>query len=223
MAIPLGRLDGCEPGDILVFDGKGFLARRIKHWTCSRHTHVAVVAHVTKDDLAAVPHKLEQWRFSLAQLVKWEARMVLFESTSILKRPCLFQGKLFAGTQAHDVAERVDDCPGRVWRLRLKWPITPTESRRLTRGLLTGIPKPYDTFGAGLSATLFLKHKLMALRASDRRTLYCCEYAVDQLEQAFDPRRGYRWANPGTLTPRGVVQWAEELYRPPVLIKEQQD
>lgn len=90
-------------------------------------------------------------RFSISHvgiLGEYKGELVLFESTTLDNLPCLIQGKLFKGTQAHHIDERVKSYHGKVWHYALTRPLYDFEKDRLNSFLLGTIGIPYDQIGA---------------------------------------------------------------------------
>ena len=106
-----------QAGDVLVFDGRGLVSGLIRLGTCSAHTHVAICAHVRRHQLSAPQGVVRNWVWGPLDMASWQDRVVMFESTTLRRDPCLFLGQPFSGVQAHDIRPLVDGYPGRVWRL----------------------------------------------------------------------------------------------------------
>ena len=211
----------CRPGSILLFSGRGVVSRSIQIGTCSCLTHCGVCATVTAEAIRAENERREP--LDRPPLVPnwpdWHDGLKFIESTTLGTRACILQGAPISGVQCHEIPTRIREFDGEVWVMHLRERLSRDESARLTAGLLEDVGTCYDYRGALLSATIWLKHGLRAARAADRHTLYCCEVGVNRLQKAFSTLRQYRPLEPGTLAPRDVVPWAEQLYYPMARIK----
>lgn len=203
-------------GDVLAFSGRGRMSRLIRWATCSRYTHVAVVAYVDKSDLGYVPPDVP-----LLLMEEWQPRPILFESTTLASDPCIFAGRPIAGAQAHEIDRRLAEYPGAVWLLRRKshWTLDRRGSVWLARRLLSTIGRPYDEPGAALSATRLLKRWCCRWRAADRGSLYCVEQAAWALEPTLGPLAAA--FQPGQMRPCDLVRLLVErgIYDEPERIK----
>lgn len=195
-----------KPGDILVFSGRTPISWSIRLRFCSPYSHVGIVSYVTQQDLQRASNagllKLED------QIINdWADRFLVFESSLLVKQPCIFQGRIVSGTQAHELETRLKSYNGRVWRMSLneKWTLTEQQTRDLTFSLLVGIGIEYDLAGAGVAGTFFLKKWLLKKRAQDRSTLYCVEYVADRLKHVYRERPDFPDIEPGDLPPLEFV------------------
>jgi len=133
-------------GDLLVFAGADAASRGIALATCSPwqllkghwFSHIAIVAKKPNSQL-----------------------LLAFESTTFCKIPCAITGKQAEGVQAHYPDGRVRTYAGRVWRLRLVWPLAVEGCRdaggELSDFLMGEIAKPYDYEWAVLAGTRRLR------------------------------------------------------------------
>jgi hypothetical protein len=123
---------------------------------------------------------------------------LVFESTTLAGNPCEIQNRPHLGVQAHRPAH-LETYPGRVFRSRLKRPLSATESESLTGFLLSKVGVVYDGRGAVLAGTTLLKRGfLLGWRAADRSSLYCAELVGQAIRDCIE---GSPEWNPGRLTP----------------------
>jgi len=207
-----------EPGDILIFSGRGLRSRLIRLGTCSPYSHVGIVAHVTPASLLFMPTKRA---VPQASWERWRPRDMLFESTVWDDIPCEITGKSVRGVQAHDVLPRVGMYPGRVWVMRCRLAVHEWVSAQinpLTQACLNRLGVEYDHPGAQLAGTRLLK-RLLPWRTKDRSTQFCVENTGEILRRVLpEYTAGLR---PGELTPGQFVAWAiaSGLYERPVRVK----
>jgi len=172
-----------RPGDILATSGRSFDSRAIRLATCSRWSHVAIAAWVTRADLERHWPELD-WD-------RWTPQTLIFESTTGSDLPCKILGFRTAGVQAHSIGPWIKAYPGRVYRLPLATLLVGAESERLTEHLLTLLRKgtPYDIGGALLAGTRLVKWLPCAARwVDDRRSRFCVEMVEPALSAAFVSR-----------------------------------
>lgn len=215
-----------DPGDILVFSGRGPVSALVKVATCSPYSHVGMVAQVAPADLLfSDPHKAGKHPAISEDCPRnWQTRNLLFESTTLSSSPCEITGKRINGVQAHDPAAIVRGFRGRVYRMELNPPRQLTkchdESHRLTAALLGRIGTSYDIPGSILSGTRILK-RLFPGCAANRQKLVCVEYVAWALQEAFKRRRLPMELKPGQLTPgqlvrrlcrAGIYSWPKRIW-----------
>lgn len=186
-------------GTILACSGRSGLSRFIECCTCSRYSHVALIATITKWDLF-------RFRFHLPipveELESWLDGPYIVESTTLHGQPCLIMGKTFDGVQVH-LPESVGHYEGRVWQLRPMVPLDAAESQRLTDAVLRLVGTEYDAPGAALAGTRLLKRWLPCVR--DREKYFCVELVADALGKAIPERPLPAW-EPGAMSPKQLVR-----------------
>lgn len=193
-----------NPGDVLVYSGRGCVSYIIRIDTCSPYSHVAVLAMVTQSDLERYmqrPCESRRWSISPEAINLWRDRLLVFESTTLTDFPCSLSGKKIRGVQAHEL-DSVDSYQGRVWRIPMTVPLLPSQSQRLTDALLDRIAVEYDDRGAILAGTRILRWLTPYVR--DRSKLYC-EELVGEVMQCAKP--DFPRIEPGRLSP-GEFAWA---------------
>jgi hypothetical protein len=215
-------------GDLVFFSGRSFVSRVIRLRTCSRFSHVGIVAPLAHDVIARrflLGHQYIAHRI----LEDWDERPLLFESTTLGVRPCEIAGRRIEGLQAHDPDRLIDEYDGRVYRMSLRpcWALSVQETLDLAWYLISNIGRRYDTGGALLAGTRLLKH-LLTFRASDRRTVFCNELVGVALQAAYrheikrarnHPLHRSRF-HPGRMHPGSFARWARKnLYEPLERIK----
>ncbi len=202
------------PGDIIVFSGRGPISALVKLATCSPHSHVGIVARVSRATLLLGPFMGtagRHWAADEQLLRDWQTRLLLFESTTLSDAPCEITGEKINGVQAHDPASLVEGFKGRVYRMRLQpaWhrKLGSVGAKRLAGELLSHIGTSYDIPGSVLSATRILK-RLCPSRAADRSEMVCVEYVASALLRVLDmsgsPLR--LRLKPGQMTPGQFVR-----------------
>jgi hypothetical protein len=105
-------------------------------------------------------------------------KIVLFESTTLSKLPCLVQGKVVSGAQVHDIADRLDSYRGRAWHYPLYRSLFPHERRALNQFLFAHVGRPYDAIGAFRSAGIGFSLVESMLRRADLGSLFCSEWCA---------------------------------------------
>ena len=68
----------------------------------------------------------------VAKALAGDAVPLLFESTTLATEPCLITGKRTSGVQAHDLDQRIQQFPGRVWHYPLTRKLRIVQSIQLT-------------------------------------------------------------------------------------------
>lgn len=204
-----------RPGAILSTSGRSRASRVIRAATCSRYSHVATVAWVSQADLE------KNW--PERDWSGWQARNMVFESTTLAGAPCEIRGEPYRGLQAHDAIAWVEAYAGRVWCQDLVPPVSGDESQRLTDAALTllKLGKPYDDGGAIMAGTRLLKW-LPCVRnwINDRQRVYCAE-SVELLLLAAFYGRDLPAFDPGRDRPRDTVRltWKSGLWTEPRRLK----
>lgn len=191
-----------RPGAILATSGRAPVSRVIRSVTCSRYSHVAVVAWVSQNAL------YRNWPGR--DWSEWKARTMVFEATTLDNCPCEIRGEAYRGLQAHTLGDWVEGYPGRVWCLDMIPPVTGEESHRLTDCALTLLRrgKLYDDCSAIFAGTRLLKWLPCVQRwVNDRRLVYCAELVESLLCAALYGRNLPAW-DPGRDTPRDTVRLA---------------
>ena len=210
-----------QAGDILAFSGSGRTSLTIRLATCSAISHVGCVSLVPawqlRDLVGCRVVDVEAER-----LANWNEQPLLFESTTLVDLPCAITGRVIEGVQAHGPQQRIETYAGRVWRYRLTdaWRQTFHEldgPRRLTGHLLARIGTQYDGRGAILAGTRIVKH-WWAWSRVDRSSLFCSEYLASVLQHVGL----FPISNASQVTPASLIRTlvADEVYGPPVLVKE---
>jgi hypothetical protein len=188
-----------QPGDLLLFAGRGFESRFIAAVTCSPAQLLAGQWFSHVGICARDPH----------------GRVLLWESTTLCDLPCEITGRHARGVQAHLPSDRLAHYDGAVWRLRLaeRETLCEAESLRLTDFVLSEIGRPYDYEGAMISATWRLRFCRRLYPTLDK--LFCSFYVLAALKdigkvdkdlnpRAYSPARAARelmyW---GTYQPLG--------------------
>ncbi len=169
MNIPL-KMPDFKPGDLLFFWGHDILSRGISLITWGP-SHVAVVT-------------------------KYQGSLVLAESTTLCRTPCLAQGKRVSGVQLHDIQGRLEDYNGgRVqhYPLDSDCVLCPEKQDHLEAIITDYLGTTYDPYTAALSATFFLK----LLPYPDRQSL-CCSGLIARIYMVLNRMN---WDNPEKYSP----------------------
>lgn len=203
--LPKNLNDAFQPGDIVLFAGRGLESRWIALVTCTPYqwlqgtpfSHVGICARDPNSS---------------------RGRVLIFESTTLCDLACEITHRKNKGTQAHLPADRIANYDGKVWRLRLsrRDALTEPESQRLSDFLLSEIGKPYDYEGAMISATKWLRLCEFMYPTMDK--IFCSYYVMAALKdigkvdhdlnpRAYSPARLARdlmvW---GTMQPFGPTK-----------------
>lgn len=118
------------------------------------------------------------WSLSHVAIVgEHDDRLMLFESTFGYAKPCLIQGKVIDGVQAHDISEVVAGYRGRVWHYPLYRHLYPHENKRMNWFLTSHLGRPYDAIGAVRSGGIGYSLIESMLRRADLSSLFCSELA----------------------------------------------
>lgn len=182
-----------EPGDIAACYAPDWTGRLISLGTAS----------------LLAPRGLRIGPSHVALFCERQGEILWMESTTLCPRPCLVRGQPVSGTQAHPVADRIDDyvrIGGRVdlYRLTPLNVLTPLESRLLTSLLFDQILAPgvrYDLPGALLSGTrLFQLSRLFP--GADLERLFCSELVAALLMRLGRMNR----SNPTRFNPARLLR-----------------
>lgn len=187
--------DEFQPGDIVLFAGRGFESRWIALVTCTPwqwfqdtpFSHIGICARDPNDP---------------------RGRVLMFESTTLCDLACEITHQKNKGTQAHLPADRIKNYDGGVWRLRLNRfeSLNEPESAKLSNFLLSEIGKPYDYEGAMISATRWLR--LCEWMYPTMDNMFCSYYVaaalkvIDKVDNDLNPRA----YNPARLA-RNLQYW----------------
>lgn len=171
-----------HPGDLLACYGDGLLSRAIE-WATWGPSHVA-------------------------QVYADAGNVLVYESTSLCRRPCLVAGRVVEGVQVHRPHERVEDYGGRVevWRPVPVWAWKAEQAAEVAQivGYYTGAEaQHYDFLRATLSATTWFKRCFYP----DAGSKFCSELIAMVLQRICWPVTG----NPAYYTPGGLVRQLRRL------------
>lgn len=203
-----------SPGEVLVYSGSTPISQLIEWGTCSRYSHVSVVADIALDDLCGKRPR-RRWSPALELLTSWIDDCYIVESTTLNAKPCVVQGIPFQGVQVHRL-DSLQSYDGQVCVMRLREPLGPPESRRLTERLLDLVGTPYREIGAVLAGTKLLRHIWRRDRA------YCVGTVCSALEYALvDHDDMPDDLDPVALSPKELVRVLVDcgLYSPPEVIR----
>lgn len=128
-------------------------------------------------------------------------RLILWESTSLYREPCLIKGVTNNGVQAHTIRKRVATYRGNVWRYPLAGPLTTFARRNLSRWLLSQVHVGYDYLGAWRARDLCLgKVRRWLIGEQNLASLFCSELVAAALTQIgrFEDGDASAW-NPNSL------------------------
>jgi len=144
---------------------------------------------------------------------------MIYESTTLSQRPCVFSGKRTKGVQAHEPVSRIRSYHGRVYHYRLNGKLSKLQRTVLGRYLYRQLGTPYDALGAFRSRDLGLGtvEKWLIKRPENLNSLFCSEYLAAALKMSciWEPKNASRW-NPNRLV-RVLVR--EGIYQPPDLLR----
>lgn len=212
------------PGTILACSGRGWVSRVIRGWTCSRYSHVAVVANIFAGDLV-VERECRRWKPSRTLLSRWNqfaSHSFVIESTTLADWPCEITGTAIAGVQVHALADWLKCYRGDVYAVRPIVPLTYDESHRLSERLLDAVGTEYDGTGARIAGLRWLDRWLPC--SKDRAKYFCVELAADALLAAWDsPHTPDLYPGnlcPGEMSPVDLVNClvGSGVYAEPVLV-----
>jgi len=196
-------------GDLLGFIGPLLSPASgvIRTVTFSKWSHIAAIAKVTQRDLEKL-FKRSRWLVHPTYFMagkEWVDQFQVIESTTLATEPCNIRGLPMRGVQAHNPITRIKRYEGEVWLLRrnpdfeYRWAAA-GGSEAWTEDLLSHFGSRYDTFGAALSGSRWLK-MLLSFRAADRSTVFCSEIVRRSLQRMNLVNLG----NSGMVTPGGLI------------------
>lgn len=168
-----------KPGSIVGFSGKGaaadiinIMTGGIPRWGLS---HVGILAE------------------------NQDYGLLLYESTTFNKTPCVLRKQLFHGTQAQYLT-KIIDYDGRVWLYSPRVPLRPWESANLTAYLNSTIGIGYDMIGALRSGGNGFNWLESKLHPQNLASIFCSEWcaAAYNAFERFDTDDLSRW-NPNKL------------------------
>lgn len=164
-----------EIGTVVAFWGTDWLSRLIS-WSTWGPSHVGIIAELN-------------------------GQLVLFESTTLCKTPCLIQGKCVSGVQAQNIEDRVKQYRGgsvKYYPLHSHLNLNETESTKMSNFLISQIGKEYDKKAAVLSASHILKY----FPNPDLDTIFCSALVA----RALMISGRMPWANPETYSPASLLR-----------------
>lgn len=186
---PHASFDQYAPGDLLLFLGDDELSRAIawKTSTWSQWLFGLTFGHV---EICA------DGRFN------GNVDVYAYGSTTQCDLPCLHAGKPISGVQVHAPRTRVDQYPGKVWRLRLTESLNSEERGRLWGMLYHELGKPYDAERAALLAGRRFVYDFQGL-APTPGSRFCSELASAALKHVN--RIVPRGADPESYSPNSLA------------------
>ena len=116
-----------KPGDIVAFSGREYQSLVIN--LCTYGVPLFSASHV-------------------GIIGEHRGELLLFEATTLSPIPCVIQGKIFDGTQACRLEDRLEVYNGRAWLYPLYRRLFTYEAQRLNRFLAAHTGIPYDADGA---------------------------------------------------------------------------
>jgi hypothetical protein len=146
-----------KPGDGLYCSGNAWSSLAIKLATYGRLSHVATIAD-------------------------YEGRLLVFESTTDNRRPCVIRGVPCKGVQAQPLTDWINHYDGRVWHYPLARQLAENESRRLTDYFVGKLGLGYDYIGAIRAGGEGLSWIESKLRQTDLHSLFCSELRAGWLK-----------------------------------------
>ncbi len=167
-----------QSGDLILFYGRDWPSRVIELATWGP-SHIGMVTTAPK----------------------FSERPVIVESTTLCATPCLIQKKPVSGVQAHDVASRRAEYPGRtrVMRLQPHWALSQSDTDFLRDQLLSWIGQPYDLPDAIVSGTRVVKLTDLA-PYPDEGSIFCSALCAAVLMRCGRFPIGNAWSyNPASL------------------------
>jgi len=104
----------------------------------------------------------------------------LYESTSLLQRPCAILGNFIKGTQAQHPTFRIRAYKGAVYHYPLNVELQDGQCQALCSFLTDNLAKPYDAIGAFRARTLVTGRVIRWLmkREENLASLFCSEYVM---------------------------------------------
>ncbi len=150
-------------------------------------------------------------------VAEFAGRAVIFESTTLCKRPCLIQKARVSGVQCHPIDERISEYFGKVWRYPLSCILTSLQRRRLSEFCMNKIGTPYDMGGAFRSGGKVFSWLEGKLYGQDMQYLFCSEFcaAAHRYIDVFRNVNSSRWSpnslireeyEQGSLKPRRRIK-----------------
>lgn len=124
----------------------------------------------------------------------------VFESTTMGRNPCAFQGTVVSGTQGHRMDDYLTFDQGHVWRYPIRSPLYDDEQERLAHQINAVMGLPYDMIGAIRSGGFLFNMLQTATRKENTDSLFCSEWCADLLVETgrFHTAHKSRW-NPNKL------------------------
>ena len=205
-----GQLGPLSTGSTILCSGNGWrVSLPIKVWTFSRYSHIAGLVFLRRwhwerawgcrafDNLNLSHHQI--WRTA-----QWlgdgqnDGRWIVFESTTLNDRPCCLTGRKIKGVQAHPLTDFVEHYDGKVFLLPLAESSRLSDENAASLGLdcLAALGDPYDTAGALVAGTFFLKRWLYATTGRP----YCAEFWHNRLaERNLMDRSGLVGSTPASM------------------------
>lgn len=104
--------------------------------------------------------------------------LLLYESTTLNDDPCVIQGKLFQGTQAHKLDTRLQSYRGKIWHYPVYRPLYRFERHRLNVYLNETIGKPYDEIGAFRAGGIGFSFLESFAFETDLHAIFCSEWCA---------------------------------------------
>ncbi len=212
-------LDGVadfQSGDVLAFSGEGFVSNVIKFFTCSRYSHVGIVAWTSKSLLAEI-QLLGHSNLNPILLANWSDKFLLYESTTLNDTACELQQVKMKGVQAHDPQARTESYQGSAWRMRLApdYRLEQNDAAELTHFLVEHLGWKYNTEGALLAGTTLLNRA--AWRSQGEKREFCDELVGVALQRIHRMNIG----RASLYTPGSLIRWLLEngVYTEPEQIK----
>ena len=205
-----------QPGTIFLFGGTNWVSRLIQAWTCSRYSHVAIVADIQAVDVRA--HRpVRVWRPSYDIGAGWQDGPYLVESTTLESGPCEILRRPINGVQVRRINQRIEDFPGKIWAMRPRHALDECESMLLTQWLLDHVGRPYDYEGAGIGGLRWLDRWLPCSHSRSR--MFCSELVGGAIAYALQGRQ-LPEIDPGCLTPSDLANTLAKfgLYLPPEVV-----
>ena len=125
----------------------------------------------------------------------------LYESTSLLQRPCAITGNFIKGTQAQHPVFRIRSYKGAVYHYPLKVKL---KGQVLKDFLTDNLSKPYDALGAFRSRALITGRVIRWLckREENLASLFCSEYVM----AAYNAEGVYPIENASNWSPNRVAR-----------------
>jgi hypothetical protein len=186
-----------QPGDLLLFSGRGFISRAVKGFTCCP-------CHWFRPSWRCVSH--------VGILADWYGKTLLIESTTLVDEPCEITGKVNKGMQAHFPKPRIAGDSGYVFLAKPnidRMGFTARHSGSLRRFLVRALGAQYDELGA-IESALFPTN-------ADLSRVFCSEVVAGAL---MDIGR-LPLDNPGVYTPTRLIRELVRIgtYMTPVRVK----